>query len=494
MTRLSALIQGAGIDPDAFEGDADVTGISADSRRISPGDLFICMPGANADSHDYIPNAVAAGAKAVLAHTQSGYVKAREAGLAAVLVLNEGNRLSEWVWRLCRAFFLNPTKSMQVAGVTGTNGKTTTAWLIRDVLQKLGVSAGYLGTLGFQIPGESRELPNTTPFAVDLFPLLAEARDKGVQAMAIEVSSHALAQRRIDGVEFDTAIFTNLTQDHLDFHGSMEDYANAKFRLFAELGPRSGKNFRAAINVDDRYGKVWAERLGQNTLTFGRRGADLVGKALTVSLEKIQLQLQYGGKKVAAEVPLGGSFNVQNCLSAVAGLLCLGRELDEIAEALAGVRPVPGRFEPVPNDKGIGIIIDYAHTPDALEKLLDSVRQLHPARIVTVFGCGGDRDRAKRPKMAKAASERSDLVVITSDNPRTEDPLEIMKEVERGLVEGVPSCAIVDRREAIACSVRKARPGDVVVIAGKGHEGYQIIGRTKVPMDDREIAKEALRS
>jgi UDP-N-acetylmuramoyl-L-alanyl-D-glutamate--2,6-diaminopimelate ligase len=195
-----------------------------------------------------------------------------------------------------------------------------------------------------------------------------------------------------------------------------------------------------------------------------------------------------------AEVPLGGAFNVQNCVSAVAGLLCLDHDLEAISTALAGVRPVPGRFEPVPNDRGIGVIVDYAHTPDALEKLLDSVRELHPAHIFTVFGCGGDRDRTKRPKMAKAASQRSDFVVITSDNPRQEDPAEIMKEVEKGLVAGVPSCSIADRREAIACSVRKAQPGDVVVIAGKGHEDYQIIGRERFPMDDREIAREALQN
>ncbi len=288
-------------------------------------------------------------------------------------------------------------------------------------------------------------------------------------------------------------MFTNLTQDHLDYHGSMEAYAAAKFRLFRELGPRSGKNFMAALNVGDKYGKVWSQELGSNVLTFGLRGADLVGKALSVELNKIQLQLAYEGGKIVTEVPLGGSFNVQNCLSAAAGMICLGYSLDQVGEALTGVRPVPGRFEPVPNDKGIGIIVDYAHTPDALQKLLDSVRQLHPARIVTVFGCGGDRDRTKRPKMAKAASERSDMVVLTSDNPRSEDPAQILKDVESGLVPGVDACSIIDRREAIEYTLKKAHPGDVVVIAGKGHENYQIIGRTKYPMDDREIAREALK-
>jgi UDP-N-acetylmuramoyl-L-alanyl-D-glutamate--2,6-diaminopimelate ligase len=494
MTRLSALIESAGIVPDALEGDAEIVGISADSRKVEPGSLFICMPSENTDSHRFIEGAVKSGAVAVLAHGTAGFVAARDAGAAAVLLTDEGNRFAELVWRISRFFYRNPTKSMKVIGVTGTNGKTTTAWLLRDLLQHQGLAAGYLGTLGFQIPGETRELPNTTPFAVDLYGMMDEARRAGVQALAMEVSSHALDQRRVDGIEFDAAVFTNLTQDHLDYHGTMERYAGAKFRLFAELGPMSCKNFRAAVNIDDPYGRVWATQLGPQVFTYGSQDADLNGSPISVSLEQIALKLESHGRQAVAQIPLGGAFNVQNCLSATAGMLCLGYDIEAIAEALGSVRPVPGRFEPVPNAKGIGVIVDYAHTPDALEKLLDSVRELHPTRVVTVFGCGGDRDRTKRPKMAKAASERSDLVVITSDNPRTEDPSEIMREVERGLIPGVPTCSIVDRREAIACTVQRAKPGDVVVIAGKGHEDYQIIGRTKFPMDDREIAKEALRS
>jgi len=461
---------------------------------VKPGALFVCMPSKNTDSHAFIPEAVRSGAVAVLTHSREGYELAAKSPVARVLVEDEGLRFPEHVWRICRAFYHNPTKQMKVIGVTGTNGKTTTAWLLRDMLVALGSRSAYLGTLGFQTPSESRELLNTTPFSVDLFKLLADARDEGVQSLAIEVSSHALSERRIDGVDFDAAVFTNLSQDHLDFHRTMEEYASAKLRLFQELGPRSGKNFVSAINTDDRYGEMWAEMLGANVLTYGQKRGDLIGVAEHVELERMRMSFSYRQQSRTVDIPIGGSFNTHNCLSAAAGMLALGYSLEDVAKALPKVRPVPGRFEPVPNNKGIGVIVDYAHTPDALQKLLDSVRMLHPRRILTVFGCGGDRDRAKRPKMAKAASERSDLVVLTSDNPRTEDPAEILKEVETGLVPGAEALSIIDRREAIQASLKRAQPGDVVVIAGKGHENYQIIGRQKMPMDDRQIAREALGS
>jgi UDP-N-acetylmuramoyl-L-alanyl-D-glutamate--2,6-diaminopimelate ligase len=397
---------------------------------------------------------------------------------------------------------------MKVVGVTGTNGKTTTAWILRDILTNLGVATGYLGTLGFQVPGESRELPNTTPFAVDLYNLLAEARDKGVQALAMEVSSHALAQKRVDGVEFDAAVFTNLTQDHLDFHGSMEEYEAAKWRLFTDLPKETGKRFAAALNVGDSVGRRWVERLRAtqtgSTYTFAivdrsgtaaeaMPGLSLEGEAAEVRVDSIHLILrERGGEEHGFRCRLGGSYNVQNLLAAVAGARCLGYSLREIAEAANGLNPVPGRFEPVPNGAGIGILVDYAHTPDALEKLLDAVRPLTSGRIVTVFGCGGDRDRGKRPLMARAASERSNLTVITSDNPRTEDPRAIVSEIESGIVPGAEAVTILDRPEAVAYAVRSARPGDVVVIAGKGHENYQIIGTEKRHFDDVEEATRAL--
>lgn len=504
--NLLEIFAKAGVSPDRLHDDTRIDGIRSDSRLVQAGDLFVCMPGSQFDSHQFIPQAKAAGAVAVLAHTAEGFEAALGEDLPAALVLpREPWQFPDTVWRLCDAFFDHPTRNMKVVGVTGTNGKTTTAWLVRDMLRALGLKAAYLGTLGFHLPDEERELANTTPFAVELYNLLAEARGRGVEALAMEVSSHALAERRVDGVEFDVAVFTNLTQDHLDYHGTMEAYEAAKWRLFAELPKQTAKRTMAAINVGDPVGRRWAESIDperrlrfavvEKLGDFGSVPSDLelAAEAFDVAIDRIHLVLQgVGHRDVGFLAPLGGRYNVENLAAAAAAVKALGFPMGEIHDWGSRVHPVPGRFESVPNDSGIGILVDYAHTPDALEKLLDAVRPLTSGRVITVFGCGGDRDRTKRPKMARAASERSDVVVVTSDNPRTEDPERILDDIEVGLVAGVESVRIADRREAVAHAVRIARPGDVVVIAGKGHERYQIIGRTKHPMDDRELAREGL--
>ena len=486
---LKHLLTSANVIPAEILGDAELTGIQIDSRKIGPGGLFVCMPGTTRPSESYIPQAKASGAVAAFVHSREGMELAAQEQIAAALVPHS----EDAVWRICDEFFDHPTRDMNVVGVTGTNGKTTTAWLIRDMLVALGVPCAYLGTLGFHVGEEERVLENTTPFAVELYNLLAEARDAGTKALAMEVSSHALHQHRVDGVEFDAAVFTNLTQDHLDFHGSMEMYAEAKHRLFRVLPTQTQKRFVAAFNVDDEYGERWALEQNGPTVTYGIKNteADLRGKPLQVRVDQIRMRLEYG-QSVEVEFALGGTYNVENALSAAAGMLALGYHLNDVAQALPKVRPVPGRFEAVRNAHEIGVIVDYAHTPDALEKLLTSIARLGPSRIITVFGCGGDRDRTKRPKMAKAASEQSDITVVTSDNPRTEEPQEILDEVRSGIVEGRSSVCILDRKAAIDHAIRQAQPGDVVVIAGKGHENYQIIGRTKHFMDDRLMAKEAL--
>jgi UDP-N-acetylmuramoyl-L-alanyl-D-glutamate--2,6-diaminopimelate ligase len=490
--KLSQILQSAQIVPAATSGDAEVTGIQMDSRRIEPGNLFVCMPGMTNDPHGFIPKALENGASAVLVHN----AEALE-GRAGVYIA-EGD-FREAVWKVCDAFFEHPTRDMKVVGVTGTNGKTTTAWLIRDMLEALGLKAAYLGTLGFHLPGEERELSNTTPFAVELYNLLAEARAKGVEALAMEVSSHALKERRADGVEFDAAVFTNLTQDHLDYHGTMTDYEDSKRRLFEHLPTQTRKRFVGAVNVGDETGRKWVASetapclIPYQVVQEGERAASgLNVQPLEVKVDRIELLAFDESGECRAQAPLGGNYNVVNAASAMAGIMALGFTLQQAAAVLDRVHPVPGRFEAVPNDKGIGILVDYAHTPDAIEKLLDAVGPLTEGRVITVFGCGGDRDRTKRPKMAKAASERSDVTVVTSDNPRTEDPQAILQDILPGVVPGRESVAIADRREAVAHAVRLAKPGDVVVIAGKGHENYQIIGRTKHNMDDRELAKEAL--
>lgn len=490
--KLSELIGKARLEPAERHDDAEIRSISLDSRKVEPGALFVCMPSNNTDSTGYIGAAAKQGAVAVMVFDAKGCELAKASGLASVRFSNDGLAYNESIWQLCRTFFHSPTRDLKVVGITGTNGKTTTACLIRDMMAALGLHAAYLGTLGLHLPDEERELSNTTPFAVELYNLLAEVRSRGAQALAMEVSSHALYERRADGVEFDAAVFTNLTQDHLDYHSTMEEYAEAKHRLFTELPKQTGKRFVAAFNNDDPVGARWAVEQNGPSITYSLGAdADLIGMPLEVKVDSLRMRLEYRGE-VEVEAPLGGNFNVSNCLSASAGMLALGFDLAQVAQSLPQVRPVPGRFEAVPNNRGIGILVDYAHTPDALVKLLDSVRELRPRRILTVFGCGGDRDASKRPKMARAVSERSDVTVATSDNPRTEDPAAILEQVKAGILPGKDAISVVDRREAVAQAIGLAEPGDVVVIAGKGHENYQIIGRTKYPMDDRELAREAL--
>lgn len=481
------LLEAAGVVPDALVGNAEVTDITPDSRHAGPGSLFVCMPSLSQDSHQYVFAAAERGAVAILAHSLEGFKLA--AGQARAIAWIHEDRFQDALWRIAKAFYQNPTTSMKVIGVTGTNGKTTTAWLIR---QMLAGDSAYLGTLGFFLKDKEIPVANTTPFSLDLNRMLAQARESGITSLAMEVSSHALEQKRAHGLEFDAAVFTNLTQDHLDFHGTMEAYANAKRRLFTEIPRESNKEFTAALNTDDPTGAQWAREMKGRVITYGFQSGDLRGEALEVQVDRLTMKLSYQGASCVAGASLGGTFNLWNCLSAVAGMVALGFPLEEAVQRLSGAAPAPGRFEAVPNHAGMTILIDYAHTPDALVKLLQAVRALPVGRIIAVFGCGGDRDRTKRPLMARAACEGADIVVATSDNPRTEDPYAILNEIYTGLLPGVESYLIVDRQEAITKAISLARPGDVVVIAGKGHENYQLIGREKTPFDDRVAALEAL--
>ncbi|MHB8637334.1 MAG: UDP-N-acetylmuramoyl-L-alanyl-D-glutamate--2,6-diaminopimelate ligase [Fimbriimonadaceae bacterium] len=490
---LSELVSASNASIATRSGDANVLRPIADSRKVLPGDLFFCMPSERTDTHALIQGAAEAGATAAVLHSATGI----EHALVPYLLPAGGESgFREAVWRLAHSLLGHPSKSMKVVGVTGTNGKTTTAWIIRDLLSASGTPGAYLGTLGYKDDAGRLDVANTTPFAVELANLIVEAATRGAKALSMEVSSHALAERRADGTEFDAAVFTNLTQDHLDFHGTMTRYADAKWRLFSDLPAQSAKSFTAAINIDDPIGAEWAARCSHPVIRFSREAsprAMLTVAAESVGLDEIVLRFALLGEEFEpATMHLGGAFNVSNALAAVAGMLALGYRMEVVLHALPHVRPVPGRFEPVPNERGIGIIVDYAHTPDALIKLLDAVRALKPRRVITVFGCGGDRDGLKRPIMARAASERSDITVVTSDNPRTEDPATILAEVQAGIAPGANSVGILDRAEAVAYAVQAAQPGDAVVIAGKGHEDYQIIGHTKHSMDDRDLARRAM--
>lgn len=491
---LSALLREAGV-PAPVRGEAEVTSVTADSRQVAPGALFFVYPG----GEKFLASAQKAGAVAAVVLSEASLEEAERLGLAAAMMEPRSYAL------VAHAFYGFPTRQMRVLAVTGTNGKTTVAWLVRDMVQALGRKAAYLGTLGFGIGDELRPLANTTPFGVELAELMAEARDAGCELIAMEISSHALEEGRAEGVEVDVAVFTNLTQDHLDYHGTMEAYAAAKKRLFTGLQ----RGAVAVLNLDDPTGRAWAAGLKVPVVGYriggprGNGGEGIRAEVHKVGLEGIQMSLEDGTWTETVDVPLGGSYNVSNAVAAFSGVLALhferwlGEDFEgseaaflDCAQALEKVHPVRGRFETISNDKGIGAIVDYAHTPDAIEKLLDAVRPLTDGRIITVFGCGGDRDKTKRPLMAKAASERSDLTVITSDNPRTEDPAAIVREIAAGAAGN--HVEILDRAEAVAYAVNQAQKGDVVVVAGKGHEDYQIIGKEKIHLDDRELIREAL--
>lgn len=486
--KLSQLLNGLQVIGSLAD-DPEITGITADSRKVSAGTLFVAMPSERTNTLDYIEDAAAKGAVAVLVSERAGVAMAADHGVTPVLLPNIEWSFNASVGLVCREFFGDPTLNMRVIGITGTNGKTTTAWMMRQALSELGRNVAYLGTLGIHYGDIHRELSNTTPFPVELWTLLAEIRDAGCTDLVMEASSHALEQKRLWGVRFDAGIFTNLTQDHLDFHGSMEAYSHAKKKLFTEYAEASEKNFVGAINGSDPIGRSWLGTLPETTISFGP-SATFEVRPRTVTVDRIVATL---GKE-QFEVGVGGLFNVENLNAAGAGLSALGYSEAQIVQALTKITPVPGRFEAVSNSHGIGVLVDYAHTPDALEKVLSSARALKPKRLIVVFGCGGDRDRTKRPKMAGVTCEFADFSVVTSDNPRTEDPVAILDDITQGFKFGRPHTVIVDRREAIHYAINMAKPGEIVVIAGKGHENYQIIGHTKHPMDDRLIAAEALAS
>lgn len=490
---LSQLLRDCSIEPDAQLGDATLNGIVENSRKAHRGSLFVCMPGLSQDTHAFIGDAASRGASAVLAHGRAGLDAARELGIACAVVYDQGTRFSEAVWKLAKMLLGNPSARLRVVGVTGTNGKTTTAWLLRDALDALGRRSGYLGTLGYKGLAWD-EGANTTPFAVELTNLLSRAVDDGMTDLAMEVSSHALAEQRADGVEFDVGVLTNFTQDHLDFHGDLAAYESAKQRLFIDLPKRSGKVFTAVVNADDAAGDRLISKLSCAAISFGLERGALRISPDALAADRMSVRLAYEGHEAACQVPLGGSFNLYNVGAVAASLVALGYDLEEIAGVLPTVTPAPGRFEPIANDRGYGVLVDYAHTPDALEKVLLAARALRPSRLLVVFGCGGDRDRTKRPIMGAIAAERADMVYLTSDNPRTEDASAIIDDIRVGMPPGSSVLVDLDRREAIKSALSEAREGDLVVIAGKGHEGYQIIGREKIPMDDRQIAREALAS
>src|SRR5579871_2355446 len=485
--------------------DHTVTGLCRDSRTVQAGDLFVCLKGANHDAHRNAADVLAAGAVAVVVN--AGGLEAAGVALgpeACVLTVKDTRHALPL---LACALYRDPSHTLLMIGVTGTNGKTTTTRMVAAILRAAGKRVGTIGTLGTELDGVPLPSDHTTPEADQLQALLAQLRDAGADAVVMEVSSHALAQHRTDGIAFNTAIFTNLTQDHLDFHKTMAEYFEAKARLFAEypvLYPRPDSAvFRAVINTGQWEGRDMVTLARGDVITFapGDDPAVLRAEDVRLSPEGAAFTAVYdsGIEKYAFPItlPIGGAFQVANALGAIGAALRLGVPRETIAAGLAHLPPVPGRFEAVPTgDRGFSIIVDYAHTPDGLANLLRSAHELHPARILTVFGCGGNRDRTKRPIMGRLAATQSDIAIVTSDNPRHEDPNAIIAEILKGMdAASDPEIRAEihvqpDRREAIGLALSLARPGDLILIAGKGHEDYQIVGDTVLPFDDKKVAQE----
>jgi UDP-N-acetylmuramoyl-L-alanyl-D-glutamate--2,6-diaminopimelate ligase len=511
MMRLSALLAAlpsenacVAIHADSKDDDPVIRGLCHDSRAVSPGDLFIALRGALADGHQHLDQALGLGAAALLLDELPAGLDRR--GRPAVVVRDTRRAVAP----LACAFFGHPSAELTLVGVTGTNGKTSVTYLLESILAAAGRRVGVVGTVETRWPGERKRSLNTTPDGLELQRILRSMRTAGVDATLMEVSSHGLALGRVDGCRFTVAAFTNLTQDHLDFHGDMDRYGDAKLLLFRE---HLAKNGTAVLNLDDEGVPPFeaaARDAGARVIGVSRhadRGAQiaLLETEITLAGTRARLALPSGPLEVAC--PLLGDFNLENLLVAAGCAVALGVAPRALADGLAACPQVPGRVERVAAEvEGAPtILVDYAHTPDAVEKLLRTLRPLSRARLVTVFGCGGDRDRKKRPLMAEAVARHSDRVIATSDNPRTEDPLAILRDVEVGLgklarvtseaLDATPSSftTIPDRRTAIELAIALAKPADTVVIAGKGHEDYQIVGRERLPFDDRAEARRALR-
>ena len=463
----------------------DVTSICYDSRQVAPGSLFCAIEGNRVDGHAFIEQAVERGATAVVSQKPQLTTRATH-----IQVQDSRDALA----RLAATFYDDPSTRLHVVGVTGTNGKTTTTFLIKHLLERAGQRTGLIGTVGYQIGERVLPAQRTTPESVDLQQLFSQALEAGCVSLAMEVSSIALALNRVDEIRFRVGVFTNLTQDHLDFHQGMKEYFHAKEKLFAKISDALSQQGIAVINVDDRYGQQLVARYSDrlNVVTYGMSArADFRASNYRVESTGTSYQLDVKGKSYLVRVPLIGRFNIYNSLAALATASSLGVDIRSSVLALARAPQAPGRLEAVPAKRQFQVFVDYAHTDDALLNVVKTCRDLNPARLILVFGCGGDRDRAKRPLMGAVADQYADHAIVTSDNPRKEDPEAIIKEVAAGF-KGRNFETIVDRREAINRAIGLAGPRDIVLIAGKGHEKYQEFSDHTVPFDDIEVAQRAL--
>jgi UDP-N-acetylmuramoyl-L-alanyl-D-glutamate--2,6-diaminopimelate ligase len=477
------------VSPVRIEGslDREVSGLAYDSRRAVPGTVFVAIPGRRTDGHEYIDSAIDRGACAVITE-RSDFVSPR-----ATQIRVSDSRAA--LAAAASAFFAHPSRQLRVVGITGTNGKTTVSFLLRHLLEAAGVRCGLIGTVRYEIGDRVIPAQRTTPEALEIQQLMAHMVRAGCSTCILEVSSHGLEQKRVDGVSFDIGVFTNLTHDHLDYHGNMEKYFAAKRRLFAGVGELKGPS-RAVINIDDPYGaRLAREDHLEVRLTYGLgETAVLRARDLDLRPDGTRMTLETPAGTFVALLPLIGRFNVYNALAAVGTALILNVPLPVVQGALASAPQTPGRLERVDRGQPFGVFVDYAHTEDALRNVLGALREVTRGRLLLVFGCGGDRDAGKRAPMGRVAGELADRVVVTSDNPRREKPEAIAAQIEVGLREagGAPWGVDLDRSRAIDALVRDAAPGDTVLIAGKGHESYQESQDTVVPFDDRLVVTETL--
>ncbi|MDH4192758.1 MAG: UDP-N-acetylmuramoyl-L-alanyl-D-glutamate--2,6-diaminopimelate ligase [Nitrospirota bacterium] len=490
----------ASLDSVMVQGDlqCEVMSITEDSRQVKPGSVFVAIKGEHQDGHQFVRQAQSQGAVGVVVEEGFERFEPPQGGRSSVLIRVKNSRKA--LGLLASRLYDMPSAHLQMVGVTGTNGKTTVTYLAKSLLEAQGHHVGLLGTVGYVFGTEHRAASHTTPASVELQGMLNAMVKAGMDVAVMEVSSHALALDRVAGCEFDIVVFTNLTQDHLDFHRTLDEYFQAKVRLFTECveGKQKTGPKRALVNADDERAPMLLQRCSIPTWTFGLHAP--------ADIQAEDIRLSMGGTEFLVNSPLGrltissqlvGEHNVSNMLAAIGIGLEMGMTVPMIERALQSVANVPGRFERIDEGQAFTVVVDYAHTEDALYRLLRAAQAIKQGRIITLFGCGGDRDSGKRPKMGQVASRHSDLVIVTSDNPRTENPHTILSQIEQGIQslrpeERCPYRIISDRAEAIHAAVAEAKPGDLVLIAGKGHEDYQILGTQKIHFDDREEARKAI--
>jgi UDP-N-acetylmuramoyl-L-alanyl-D-glutamate--2,6-diaminopimelate ligase len=479
--KLNALVRHLDSEEALGFSDFEIVGITNDSRKVSPGYLFVAIKGYKTDGHDFIEKSLEHGAVAVVSEKKLRL----DPRIPQIIVRNSRKALSN----LSCCFYNNPSKKIDVIGITGTNGKTTSAFLTKSIIESAGYETGLIGTIKYQIGKKVIPANETTPESIELQSFIAEMVTSNIKFAVMEVSSHSAVQHRIDDISFKTAVFTNISAEHLDYHETIQNYKDAKVRLFEDLK----RDSFAILNADDEFGKYFADRTRAQILWYGiKSSADVKAMICDESMNNTMIKLSYSGVEIDINIPLMGRHNVYNALASAASALSLGFELKTVKQGIETVSVVPGRLESIPCKHGFSIFLDYAHTPNALETVLHTLKNLAKRRLILVFGCGGDRDKEKRPKMGKIADENSDIFWITNDNPRSEDPMSIIEDIKARIRPGRPFHVQTDRHKAIEEALAEAKNGDIILIAGKGHEKKQIFKDTVVPFDDKDVVKKIL--